>query len=161
MCLLWILYHDSDLKKKKWLDTQCLKGTVLVLRQSLFIAFPFLCHCCSFKYCTCPLVACFRLSRGGWVLKCVWQKKIFCCCMQSAYNASKGKNMYRMAGSGLYYIVMPSVMQLSTCSWTKGALTCKISFIFHSSTEVFCFYYYYYYFGVGAFITITDIQAPY
>lgn len=37
---------------------------------------PFLCLSCSFVYCTCPLVACCRLSTG-WMLKCVWQNNIF------------------------------------------------------------------------------------
>lgn len=100
---------------------------------------PFLCLCCSFMYCMCPLVACCRLSRGGRMLKCVWQNNIFDVACNLLIMPIKATNL--PAGRiCIYYIVMqpytlylPSTYALT--EWSNGEA--KTNCIFHGSCEVF------------------------
>lgn len=112
-------------KKKMAWYTMLERPSACRQAQTLY-SIPFLRLCCSFMDCTCPLVACFGLSRGGWMLKCVWQKRYLWCCMQPSYDAFNGKKTKqkkRTRWQDLYllaYIVMPSAMQLYTLYWPNA-----------------------------------------
>lgn len=140
-------------KKKMAWYTMLERPSACRQAQTLY-SIPFLRLCCSFMDCTCPLVACFGLSRGGWMLKCVWQKRYPWCCMQPSYDAFNGKKTnkkktYQMAGS-----VSISLYCNAICNATLYPLLAKrtclngvvlTGFIFHSSSEVF----FVFFLGVG------------
>lgn len=150
-------------KKKMAWYTMLERPSACRQAQTLY-SIPFLRLCCSFMDCTCPLVACFGLSRGGWMLKCVWQKRYPWCCMQPSYDAFNGKKTnkkktYQMAGS-----VSISLYCNAICNATLYPLLAKHTFersgpnwFYFPQLKwgVFCFL-----FRSGAFITITHIQVP-
>lgn len=94
------------LKKKK-------NSPATVLRHRLFTAFLFsasVAHSCTVRV---PLVACCRLSTGGWMLKCVCGEKTISLMLHATF-LPKPSSWQELC---VCYIVMPSIMQLYTLYW--------------------------------------------
>lgn len=86
------------LKKMAWY-TMLERPSACPQAQTLY-SIPFLCLCCSFMYCTCPLVACFVCLEEGGCWNVCGKKQYLWCCMQPSYDAFNGKKKtYQMAGS--------------------------------------------------------------